>query len=107
MGFDVMHISWESVRLFKFLMFISQSYFFIRKSAKPASFTQRKGSIGSLFDVMLNMLLSSHAMSSACSRSAVMIFVFVSHFCSFQPFWSVHSYIAVAPPTPECCKKVI
>lgn len=107
MDFDVTHISWESVRLFKFLMFILQSYFFIHKSAMPANFTQRKGSIGSLFDVMLNMLLPSRAMPSACSRSAVMIFVFVSHFCSFQAFWSVHSYIAVASPTPECCKKVI
>lgn len=67
MDFDVAHISWESVRLFKFLMFILQSYFFASKSAMPADYIQEKGSIGRFFDVMLNIVLPSHAMPSSCS----------------------------------------
>lgn len=67
MDFDVTHISWESVRLFKFLMFILQSYFFASISAMSADYIQEKGSFGRFLDVMLNIVLPSHAMPSSCS----------------------------------------
>lgn len=92
----------ESVRLLTFYTIIlaviekeCSGNFFISKSVMLVHFAWRRSSVGSFFMLMLNMLLSSqHVLGQ--------LLLFICICCSFQAFQSMHSYLSLASPIPEC-----